>query len=342
MVTTDDRAQRLRESAAKYRPPFVLDPTLALYCPQDNVDALRHPAIAAWFDFILKDYRPSLPAAARRILLLLPCTATKPYILSTEHRRINAALLAAGFMPTGPADPLLLPLRADDEPEALFSLAPLVHPSGTVVHRAVISEPLGLVPYEHMLTYPGGVSPAVMYDDPGLFEERGNAVAPWRADHSATRVSASKWKWGPSEKRAYVEMHNAMSDVVAKALLRFSDAYTQRISWVAPGLTHRSFVIAREERAAHGIAATKQAGPEKLVLVGANDLLPPSARITALPTRPQCAAALQRLADRLGISTKEAAGPFGRGGGGATPLALPELLEDLLAEVLPPALAGAA
>jgi hypothetical protein len=37
-----------------------------------------------------------------------------------------------------------------------------------------------------------------------------------------------------------------------------------------------------------------------------------------------------------------ARGPFGSGGGGATPLALPELLEDLLAEVLPGRLAGAA
>lgn len=341
MVTTDDRDRRLVESAAKYRPPFTLDPTLALYCPQDNVDSLRHPAIRAWFDFVLKDYQPVLPAG-RRVLLLLPCTATKPYLLSTEHKRINAALLAAGFVPTAPADPVLLPLREAGEPEALFSLAPLVHPSGTVVHRAVISEPLGLVPYEFMLRYPGGVSPAVQYDDPGLFEERGNAVSPWRADHSATRVSASKWKWGPNEKRAYVDMHNVMAETVAQALSRFGHIYAQRISWVAPGLTHRSFVIAKEERAAHGIAATKQAGAEKLALTGANDLLPPALRITALPTRPQCAAALARLADRLGITTKEAAGPFGRGGGGATPLALPELLEELLAEVLPPALAGAA
>jgi hypothetical protein len=342
MVTTDDRAQRLRESAAKYRPPFALDPTLALYCPQDNVDALAHPAIKAWFDFVLKDYTPALPAAPRRVLLLLPCTATKPYILSTEHRRINAALLAAGFRPTAGGDPILLPLRAPEEPEELVSLAPLVHPSGTLVHRAVISEPLGLVPYEHMLAYPGGVSPAVMYDDPGLFEERGNAVSPWRADCSAVRVSASRWKWGANEKRAYVAMHNAMAEVVAAALSRFGGAYTHRISWVAPGLTHRSFVIGRDERAEQGIAATKQAGGEKLPLTGANDLLPPSARITALPTRQQCQAALRRLADRLGVSTKAAAGPFGRGGGGATPLALPELLEDLLAAVLPPPLAGAA
>ncbi len=341
MVTVENRAQRLRESAQKYRPPFALDPELALYCPQDNVDSLRHPRITAWFDFILKDYQPALPPAARRVLLLLPCTATKPYILSTEHRRINAALLAAGFRATAPADPLLRPLRAEDEPEELFSLAPLLHPAGVVIHRAVISEPLGLVPYEHMLAYPGGVSPAVLYDDPGLFEERGNAVSPWRADCTATRISATKWKWGANEKRAYVGMHNAMSDVVARALTRLGGGYTQRISWVAPGLTHRSFVIAREERAAHGIAATKQAGAERLALIGANDLLPPALRITALPTRAQCNAALLRLAARMGITPREAAGPFGRGGGGATPLALPELLEDLLAEILPPALAGA-
>jgi hypothetical protein len=342
MVTTDDRDQRLRESAAKFRPPFALDPTLALYSPQDNVDALKHPAIAAWFDFILNDYQPVLPAAPRRILLLLPCTRTKPYILSTEHRRINAALLAAGFQPTAPADPSLAALRAPGEPEALLSLAPLVHPSGTVIHRAVISEPLGLVPYEHMLRWPGGISPAVQYDDPGLFEERGNAVSPWRADHTATRATATRWSWGPNEKAAYVEMHNVMAETVAQALARFGHLYQQRISWVAPGLTHRSFVIAKGERAAHGIAATKQAGARKLALTGANDLLPAEARITALPTRAQCAAALARLAQRLGTTEAAARGHFGRGGGDATPLALPELLQDLLAEILPPALAGAA
>ena len=331
MVTTDDRAQRLIESAQKYRAPFKLDPTLALYCPQDNVDSLQHPRIAAWFDFILRDYTPDLPKASRRILLLLPCTATKPYIHSTEHRRINAALLAAGFAPIGPADPKLLEARAPEEPEALFSLAPLLHPDGIVIHRAVISEPLGLVPYEHMLDYPGGESPAVAYDDPGLFEERGNAVSPWRADCTATRVSAAKWKWGANEKRAYVEMHNAMADVVAKVLSRFGGLYTQRISWVAPGLTHRSFVVAKGERAAHGIVATRQVGTERLALTGANDLLAPELRLSAMPTREQCNAALLRLATRLGRTPAEAAGHFARGGGNATPLALPELLEDLLA-----------
>jgi hypothetical protein len=333
MVTTDDRDTRVRESAQKFRAPFTLDPSLALYCPQDNVDSLAHPRISAWFDFVGRDYNPVLPDVPHRVLLLLPCTRTKPYILSTEHKRINAALIAAGFVPLAPADPTLLALREEGEPEALSSLAPLLHPDGIVIHRAVISEPLGLVPYEHMLAYPGVTSPAVLYDDPGLFEERGNAVSPWRADHTATRVSATRWKWGPAEKRAYVVMHNEMARVVAEALGRFGGVYTRRISWVAPGLTHRSFVVAKEERPAHGIVAQRQVGAERLPLVGANDLLPEGLRLTALPTREQCQAALVRLAARLGRTTAEAAGHFGRGGGDATPLALPELLEDLLAAV---------
>jgi hypothetical protein len=333
MVTTDDRETRVRESAQKFRAPFTLDPTLALYCPQDNVDALAHPRISAWFDFVGRDYNPTLPDVPHRVLLLLPCTRTKPYILSTEHRRINAALIAAGFVPMAPADPTLLTLREGDEAEALFSLAPLLHPDGIVIHRAVISEPLGLVPYEHMLAYPGGTSPAVLYDDPGLFEERGNAVSPWRADHTAVRVGPSRWKWGEAEKRAYVVMHNEMARVVAEGLSRFGGVYTRRISWVAPGLTHRSFVVAKGERAAHGIVAQRQVGTERLALVGANDLLPAPLRLTALPSRDQCQAALARLASRLGKTTAEAAGHFARGGGDATPLALPELLEDLLTEI---------
>jgi len=147
----------------------MLDPSLAPKCPQDNMDSLQHPRILAWFGFIRRDDVPKLPDAPRRVLLLLLWTATKPYIHSTEHRRINAALLAACFVPTGSADPKLLSARAADEPEALFSLAPLQYPVGTVIHRAVISEPLGLVPYAHMLAYPGGESPVVAYDDPGLF-----------------------------------------------------------------------------------------------------------------------------------------------------------------------------
>lgn len=322
MVTTDDRAARVIESRRKYTPPFVLDESLCLYSPQDNVDALAHPRVADWIDFTSHRYRPRLPKG-QRILLLLPCTATKPYIHSTEHRRINQALLEAGFAPAG---------RGNADP--LLNQAPLVHLSGLVLHRAVISEPLGLVPYEHMLEYEGRESPAVAYDDPGLFENRGNAVSPWRADHSATRVGPHEWKWGPNEKRAYVAMHNAMAAAVAAALQRFGHLYDRRIAWVAPGLTHRSFVVGQRERAAHGVPAHRLVAGERLALTGVNDLLPPELAIECLPTRADCDAALLRLAARMGLTPRQAAGPFGRGGGGATPLALPELLETLLATLM--------
>ncbi len=330
MVTTDDRAQRVRESQQKFRPPFVLDESLCLYSPQDNVDALEHPRIKDWFAFTDSRYTPKLPKG-HRILLLLPCTRTKPYILSTEHRRINQALLDAGFKPTAKPDPRLV---SPGEDPLLFSTAPLTHPSGVVIHRAVISEPLGLVPYEHMLDYDGGVSPAVGYDDPGLFENRGNAVSPWRADCTAERTGPQQWRWGPNEKRAYVEMHNAMAGAVARCLTRIGHLYAQRIAWVAPGLTHRSFVLARGERPAHGIVAHRLVESERLALTGVNDLLPREAAITCLPSRAACDAALLRLAERLGVTPRQATGPFGRGGGDATPLALPELLQTLLAEIL--------
>ncbi len=322
MVTTDDRAARVLESRRKYTPPFELDESLCLYSPQDNVDSLAHPRIADWIAFAGERYQPDLPEGDR-ILLMLPCTATKPYNRSTEHRRINQALLDAGFVPQG---------LGNGNP--LLSQAPLLHPSGLVVHRAVISEPLGLVPYEHMLEYEGRVSPAIAYDDPGLFENRGNAVSPWRADHSAIRVGPAQWKWGPSEKRAYVAMHNAMADAVAAALRRFGGLYRRRIAWVAPGLTHRSFVVGRGERAAHGVVSHRLVEGERLALTGINDLLPPELAIECRPSRADCDAALLRLAVRMGLTARQAAGPFGRGGGGATPLALPELLETLLAELL--------
>ncbi|MCX7931323.1 MAG: hypothetical protein N2588_02110 [Rhodovarius sp.] len=318
---------------AKIRPPFALDPELCLYSPQENVEALAHPRIRDWFDFTWRRWQPPLPPARRRILLLLPCTKTKPYVLSTEHKRINAALLAAGFAPPAPADPRLL---SNAEAPALASLAPLVHPDGTVLHRAVISEPLGFVPYEHLLDYDAGPSPAHQYDDPGLFEHRGNAVAPWRADHTARRVSATRWVWGENEKRAYVLMHNAMAEAVAKTLVRFPGLFDARIAWVAPGLTHRSFVLGRAERAAHGVATFRRVGTERLALIGVNDLLAPGERLTCLPTRAACEEALQRLAARLGVTPAQARGPFGRGGGDATPLALPELLEGLIAALAPP------
>jgi hypothetical protein len=335
MVTVTNRAQRLLESAQKIEPPFKLDETLCLYSPQDNADSLTHPRIADWLRFIRHNYVPQLPPAKRRVLLLMPCTKTKPYPFSSEHQHINQRLLESGF---GPTQGIYLPqeLQARLTPEFsrdVLNLSPLIDDHDTVLHRMVISEPMALVPYECIAEYEGKPSPATAYDDPGLFENRGNAVSPWRPDCTAVAVSATRWRWGDEERRHYVLMHNAMAEAMAATITRIADHYTEIVCWVAPGLTHRSFVLARGERAANNVRSFREVGAERLELIGANDHLPSDRQVECLPTLRQCREGVVRLAKRLRITTARAKGVYARGGANATPLTLPELLDVLVARV---------
>jgi hypothetical protein len=332
MVSVEDRSKRVLESALKIQSPFQLDETLCLYCPQDNVDSLKHPRIAEWLDFIQNDYEPKLPKAERRVLLFMPCTKTKPYPFSSEHLAINQRLLDEGYRPT---ERLYLPqeLQARLEPPfspEVLNLSPLVDDRGAVLHRMVISEPMAVVPYEHIAEFRGKPSPAVAYDDPGLFENRGNAVAPWRPDSTAVRMSPTRWKWGDEERRQYVVMHNAMAKMLADVVARIGRHYTDVVSWVAPGLTHRSFVLAHGERAFHHVPTSRQVGTQRITLTGANDHLPKESRITCLPEPEDCKDAIARLSRRLKIDTPRATAIYARGGANATPLALPELLDVLV------------
>lgn len=331
MIPIEDRAARVLDSAKKIESPFAVDPSLCLYSPQDNVDSLLHPRIVEWLKFIRENYAPELPDAQRRILLFMPCTRTKPYPFSTEHQAINQRLLDSGFQPTKRLYlPQELQARLTDgfSPETL-NLSPLINADGTLIHRMVISEPMAVVPYEHIAAFNGKPSPAVAYDDPGLFENRGNAVSPWRADSTAQQLSENRWKWGDAELQNYVEMHNVMAETLAHVVNRIGDQYTDIVSWVAPGLTHRSFVIARDERSSNKVAAKRKIAGAWQHLTGANDLLPADLRISCLPTLEQCRDAVARLADRLGTDLSHANAIYARGGAKATPLALPELLDVL-------------
>jgi hypothetical protein len=332
MVTVDDRSRRVQESKLKIEKPFQLDQTLCLYSPQDNIDSLKHPRIAEWLDYIQNEYEPELPGAEHRVLLLMPCTKTKPYPFSTEHMAINQRLLDEGFKPLHPC---YLPqeLQARLEPQFspdVLNLSPLTSGRGTIVHRMVISEPMAVVPYEHIVDFKGKPSPAVAYDDPGLFENRGNAVSPWRADSTATRMSATRWKWGDEERRQYVTMHNEMARILANVVARIAHNYTDVISWVAPGLTHRSFVVGHDERSFHHIATSRMVAGKRLDLIGANDHLTSERRITCLPLPADCKRAVERLARRLKTDIAKATAIYARGGNNATPLALPELLDVLV------------
>jgi hypothetical protein len=334
MVSTSNRRLRILESRVKICSPSKLDDELCFYSPQDNVDALKHPRIRRWLRFVAQTYAPKIKRKGRTILLLLPCTKTKPYPLSREHLGINAALIKAGFKPMegeSLAGAYAQHLPAGFPPEVL-SLAPL-RKGNVIVHRAVMSEPLVFVPYEHLLSYGNQPSPACDYDDPGLFEGRGNAVSPWRKDFTGVQISPNQWRWGDAERRAYVTMHNEMSKGLAHVIGRLRPQYDDVVAWCAPGLTHRSFILAGDRRSANGVPASRRVGKEALPLHGANDTLKAADQIECLPTPEQCEAAKRSLAKRLGRSVSAIGGHYSRGGGGATPLALPELLTFLVARL---------
>jgi hypothetical protein len=334
MVTTANRKLRILESRKKICPPAKLDDDLCFYSPQENVEALKHPRVRRWLQFVSDEYAPRIDKKVHTILLLLPCTKTKPYLLSPEHLRINAGLVAAGFRPLKGetlAGHFSAHLPSGFSPDVL-SLGPLRR-GNIVVHRAVMSEPLGFVPYEYVFQFGKRQSPACSYDDPGLFEGRGNAVSPWRKDFSGVSISSNKWRWGDEERRAFVTMHNEMSKTLAHVIGRLKPYYSEVVAWVAPGLTHRSFILDREHRGANRVAASRRVGEESLPLYGANDFLASDARIECLPTMKQCETARRRLAKRLGRPLAAIGGYYSRGGGDATPLALPELLQFLISRL---------
>jgi len=156
--------------------------------------------------------------------------------------------------------------------------------------------------------------------------------------HTGDNISGGGLRFRPLDAMAFFGSQFAVAGPLVFAaflvmLARIGRLYTDRIAWVAPGLTHRSFVLGRDERAANKIVASRQVGSERLGLVGANDLLPAELRIECLPTSSHCKDAIQRLAKRLGTDPSRVGGTYSRGGTDATPLALPELLDVLIRRI---------
>lgn len=327
-------ADRLADSQRKIRPPFELDPTLCIYSPQANVDALAHPKVKEWLQFLEHEWEPP-EDAARRVALIVPCTKYKPYSTSREHRAINGSLLAAGWEPEGdlPIPAGLMDVLDAGEDPALLHVGPL-RKGDVVLDRIVMSEPLALVPYPYIYEWRGAQSPATSYDDSGLFEARGTSVSPERDDCTAVDLGNGKWRWGPNERAAYVEMHNRLADIIASTLRRVADRYAAVGAWVSPGLTHRSFLADAALRRAEKLPQTKRGPGGPMALRGVLDQLPGA--VTVMPTMDQLSQAKEALAIRLaneGRSTDVSAirAVYARGDGNDTPLGLPEALEHLTA-----------
>jgi len=322
-----DRNERVKIARSKAVPPYTLDDTLTFFCPQENVEGLQHPAVRAIHEYVTREYEPPL-RGKKAVLLMLPCTRVKPYILSPEHQAINGYLLAQGFEPVEEADyppeiEAALPAGSDRR-----LLNNRVWARGDLyLHRCVVSEPMALVPYDLLYWFKGQLSPVARYDDPGLFEHRGNAVCPWRSDYTG-RQGPKGYRWGDHEKAAYVQMHNRMVELVVEALDRFGDAYVACLAYVSPKLTHRSFVTSVEEKRRAGLPVSKRTSQGVLPLVGINDLRP--GLVHSLPDEEDIERILARLGERYPErSPRQIRGYFATGGGKVTPLSLPETLEVL-------------
>jgi len=92
------RNDRVREAHGKIVSPFTVDETLTFFCPQENLEALDHPQVRAFHEFMLTEYEPSV-RGKKVVMLMLPCTKVKPYSLSSEHQAINKYFLSQGFRP---------------------------------------------------------------------------------------------------------------------------------------------------------------------------------------------------------------------------------------------------
>jgi hypothetical protein len=326
------REQRLALSATKAVPPYAIDPALTFYCPQENLTAFDEPRIRAFMAHLRSDYQPPAPviAAEKAVLLLLPCTKTKPYLLSKEHLHINRYLLdGLGFVPIGTPD--YPPAIAEALPEG-FPLSALhnglLQHGSLVVHRMVVSEPMGIVPFEYIYHWRGELSLVSRYDDPGLFEHRGASVCTWRKDNTATPLGNGKYRWGVNERAAYVEAHNRYSQHMAAVLKRLKPYYHTILGYVAPKMTHRSFLTSAAEKAAGGLLRARKTGQGSGQLIGVNDLVPGLVRI--VPDAAEQAEALAALGKRLPyLSPAGRSGYFSTGGGIATALVLPEVLAIL-------------
>lgn len=85
----------------------------------NTTQALRRPDLVRYRERILSDYKKP---EHKRILLLLPCSAKKPYHISKTHKMFASAIHTA--------------------------------PHDTLVHEVIITSPLGIVPRELDVLYP--------------------------------------------------------------------------------------------------------------------------------------------------------------------------------------------
>jgi len=225
----------------------------------------------------------------------------KPYILSVEHLVLNYFLIfKSGFKPISerfyPPEELIdnckwfikqgievynmidergMQIASTNDIKTLLYDGPLRNEDGIIIHRAVLSEPMGIVPYDLIYYIDGEMSPAAQYDDPGLFETRPwLGLCPWRDDCTGTFNSKGLPIWGDNERKAYCYVHNYLvKEVISNFILKNEKYYGKLIAYVGLSLTHRSFISSKEEKREENLKSFRRVKRKKIKLLGVNDIL---------------------------------------------------------------------
>ncbi len=230
---------------AKPVPPYTLDEQLTFFCPQENLEALG-PAGRAVLPGTGCSPSTSPSTAPSPAVLLLPCQAVKPYTLSPEHRAVNAALAGAGYLPEGArrlAGGARRAARCGPALQRAAARKRLPHRPGRAL-RAVRRRALrGDLPLARRALAP---APATTI--------RGcSSTAGWAAPGAPTRRApgaAAHGTGATNERVAFAATHNRLSDLMARELTRLAPHYAAIVAYIAPGLTHRSFLSGARERKA--------------------------------------------------------------------------------------------
>jgi hypothetical protein len=94
-----------------------------------------------------------------------------------------------------------------------------------------------------------------------------------------------------------VEVHNWLGALLAQCIERWRDRYAAVLGYVAPRLTHRSFLGDTAERRAAGLPTGRRVGGQLLRLRGVGDLAP--GLVTLVPDGRQLAALRRDQGGRL-------------------------------------------
>ena len=202
-----------------------LNPKLTAYSPQEGLELIQHEDVQAYWRKALNTDPPD--EAENSIILFLPCSRNKPYIISNQHKELRRSFSKHGY-------------------ELSRNGVYINSRDGESFYPVVVSEPMGVVPYQFVIN---DVYPVSHYDCPGFFDypvNRGWQVTPYREDNTAHDPKRSGFKLGPNEKRAQEIGLRLLGEQVAKWVQKYRSYFKGAVGLLKTPAHQKILIEARK------------------------------------------------------------------------------------------------